>query len=33
MVSAIAFVHKSEDSYPYDARGIIQHEAGGHGFR
>lgn len=30
--SAIAFCPLSEDSYPYDARGIIQHEAGGHGF-
>lgn len=30
--SAIAFCPLSEDTYPYDARGIIQHEAGGHGF-
>lgn len=30
--SAIAFCPLSEDAYPYDARGIIQHEAGGHGF-
>lgn len=30
--SAIAFCPKSTDSYPYDMRGIIQHEAGGHGF-
>lgn len=30
--SAIAFCPLSEDIYPYDARGIIQHEAGGHGF-
>lgn len=30
--SAIAFCPMSTDSYPYDARGIIQHEAGGHGF-
>lgn len=30
--SALAFCPMSTDSYPYDARGIIQHEAGGHGF-
>ena len=30
--SAIAFCPLSGDNYPYDARGIIQHEAGGHGF-
>lgn len=30
--AAIAFCPKSADSYPYDSRGIIQHEAGGHGF-
>lgn len=30
--SAIAFCPMSTDNYPYDARGIIQHEAGGHGF-
>lgn len=30
--STIAFCPLSEDTYPYDARGIIQHEAGGHGF-
>ncbi len=30
--SAISFCPPSEDAYPYDARGIIQHEAGGHGF-
>ncbi len=30
--SAIAFCPKSEDAYPYDFRGIVQHEAGGHGF-
>ncbi|WP_320979526.1 fimbrillin family protein [Bacteroides sp.] len=30
--SAIAFCPMSTDSYPYDARGLIQHEAGGHGF-
>lgn len=29
---AISFCPPSEDDYPYDARGIIQHEAGGHGF-
>lgn len=30
--SAIAFCPKSTDDYPYDSRGLIQHEAGGHGF-
>lgn len=30
--SAIACCPVSTDSYPYDFRGIIQHEAGGHGF-
>ena len=30
--SAIAFCPKSNDSYPYDMRGIVQHEAGGYGF-
>ena len=30
--SAIAFCPVSRDAYPYDFRGIIQHEAGGHGF-
>lgn len=30
--SAIAFCPKSNDPYPYDMRGIVQHEAGGHGF-
>lgn len=30
--SAIAFCPKSDEPYPYDMRGIIQHEAGGHGF-
>ena len=30
--SAIAFCPVSHDAYPYDYRGIIQHEAGGHGF-
>ena len=29
--SFCAVVTKSTDMYPYDARGIIQHEAGGHG--
>jgi len=30
--SAIAFCPVSTEAYPYDFRGIIQHEAGGHGF-
>ena len=30
--SAIAFCPVSRDAYPYDFRGIVQHEAGGHGF-
>ncbi len=30
--SAIAWCPKSADAYPYDFRGIVQHEAGGHGF-
>lgn len=30
--SAIAVCPKSAGAYPYDFRGIIQHEAGGHGF-
>lgn len=30
--SAVACCPKSADAYPYDFRGIIQHEAGGHGF-
>lgn len=30
--SAIAFCPLSGDNYPYDSRGIVQHEAGGHGF-
>lgn len=30
--SAISFCPISDDAYPYDFRGIIQHEAGGHGF-
>lgn len=29
---AISFCPLSTDSYPYDSRGVIQHEAGGHGF-
>jgi uncharacterized protein YjdB len=29
---AIALVPVSNNSYPYDFRGIVQHEAGGHGF-
>lgn len=29
---AIAYCPKSNDAYPYDFRGIVQHEAGGHGF-
>ncbi|MDE6633011.1 MAG: leucine-rich repeat protein, partial [Muribaculaceae bacterium] len=29
--SFCAVVTKSSDVYPYDARGIVQHEAGGHG--
>lgn len=29
---SIAYVTKSEADYPSDARGLIQHEAGGHGF-
>lgn len=29
--SFCALVTKSTDSYPYDARGLVQHEAGGHG--
>jgi len=29
---AIAICPKSSDPYPYDFRGIVQHEAGGHGF-
>ncbi len=29
--SFCAVVTKSDDRYPYDARGIVQHEAGGHG--
>lgn len=30
--SAIALCPMSRDEYPYDFRGIVQHEAGGHGF-
>lgn len=30
--SAIAICPMSEDDYPYDFRGLVQHEAGGHGF-
>lgn len=30
--TAIAYCPKSEWDYPYDARGLVQHEAGGHGF-
>lgn len=30
--SAIALCPMSKDIYPYDFRGLIQHEAGGHGF-
>lgn len=30
--SAIALCPKSKVAYPYDFRGIVQHEAGGHGF-
>lgn len=30
--SAIAICPKSADPYPYDFRGLVQHEAGGHGF-
>lgn len=30
--SAIACCPMSEDIYPYDFRGLVQHEAGGHGF-
>lgn len=29
--SFCALVTKSENDYPYDARGLVQHEAGGHG--
>lgn len=30
--SAIAVCPMSDDAYPYDFRGLVQHEAGGHGF-
>ena len=30
--AAIAFCPKSDNDYPFDSRGVIQHEAGGHGF-
>lgn len=30
--SAIAFCPRSTDAYPYDTRGVLQHEAGGHAF-
>ena len=30
--SAISICPRSERPYPYDVRGVIQHEAGGHGF-
>lgn len=30
--TAVAFVPHSRYEYPYDYRGVIQHEAGGHGF-
>lgn len=30
--SAVALCPKGEDGYPYDARGILQHEVGGHAF-
>ncbi len=30
--SAIAYCPVSTEAYPYDFRGIVQHEAGGHGF-
>ena len=30
--SAIALVPMSQDEYPYDYRGVLQHEAGGHAF-
>ena len=29
---AIAYCPKSDNDYPLDSRGVIQHEAGGHGF-
>lgn len=30
--SAISICPKSQDAYPYDFGGLVQHEAGGHGF-
>lgn len=30
--AAIAFCPKSTYAYPFDSRGVVQHEAGGHGF-
>ena len=30
--SALAVCPKSADAYPFDFRGVVQHEAGGHGF-
>ena len=30
--AAVALCPKSKEDYPFDARGLIQHEAGGHGF-
>lgn len=30
--TAIALCPMSDDAYPYDFRGLVQHEAGGHGF-
>ena len=30
--AAVALCPKSKEDYPFDARGLVQHEAGGHGF-
>ena len=30
--TAVALCPMSQDAYPYDFRGLVQHEAGGHGF-
>ncbi len=30
--TAVAICPMSDDAYPYDFRGLVQHEAGGHGF-
>lgn len=30
--AAVALCPKSREDFPYDARGLVQHEAGGHGF-